>query len=106
MDHPRNEYRRWKETYPATDDEWEGWAERMVAAFDVEIAAAQRDYERHKIALVAMVRYARARDTALDWAIAEMKKGGPVHPMPKELSDELVAAKTPEVKQRLTPKAA
>ena len=46
MYHAYDEYKNWKkETYPATTDEWEGWAERIVQAFETEMSAGKKDFE-------------------------------------------------------------
>ena len=44
---PLYEYEQWKkESYPATVDEWEDWAERIVKSFRAELEAAWHDHEK------------------------------------------------------------
>jgi len=46
---PLHNYAQWKAGgYSATVDEWEDWAERIVAAFRAELKAAENDHERYK----------------------------------------------------------
>ena len=44
---PLHEYKLYKEgEYPASTDEWEDWAERIVTALRAELKAAKKDYVR------------------------------------------------------------
>jgi len=46
---PLANYKQWKAgEYAATADEWEDWAEKMVAMFEAELDAVQRDYTRYR----------------------------------------------------------
>ena len=46
---PLHNYDQWKAgDYSATVDEWEDWAERIVAAFRAELKAADNDHKRYK----------------------------------------------------------
>ena len=49
MMNPLSEYRLWKSgQYPASVDEWEDWAERIIRMFEAELKAVQNDDGRHK----------------------------------------------------------
>ena len=46
MYHAYNEYNKWKkESYQATVEEWESWAERIIQAFETEMNAGKKDFE-------------------------------------------------------------
>ena len=46
---PLHNYYQWKRgSYAATVEEWEDWAERIVATLQAEMRATENDYNRYK----------------------------------------------------------